>query len=477
MKTLARSIALLLLWAAPVCSHAQEHALVTVQVGSRTLVSADMPRTHHTEPHLAIDPTNPDHLLGVVAVLPDSGRHRVDAFVSFDGGKVWDRKVLPGIADTETLDPWAAFGADGLPVVTVLIDDHEKMNPSGRSPAGIAVFRSRDGGRNWLGPSMAPYGLGSSYDQQKVGADHSQGPYRGRLYVAGFHWGPRTRPGNLPTSSLGIISTHNARTFRGPDEINANNLHKTSVQPVVLSDGTLVLLYREWGVVSDNYERTDLLWAVHSTDGGETYSPPFLVSAWTSPGFADAASIPAGATRDRIVAAWLEDTTPVPPRASAADAQRDARALRIAHSDVRGMEWSAPVDIAHAEAGVRLTTFRVAADGGGRVAVVWVETTERGEGQCHEMRVRVSADGGETFLPASPLAEPACHELPGDGVMFTMGHETSPVLPRFGRGGDYFGLVGLPDGGFRVLWSAVEEGVLRLWFAPIRVTERTGDPG
>jgi hypothetical protein len=471
MRRLVPSLARFLVLALPLSLQAQQDTLPAVDVGPRVLVSADMPHTHHAEPHLAVDPTDPNHLLGVVAVLPDSGRHHVDAFVSFDGGETWHRQILPGIGDTETLDPWAAFSADGLPVVTVLMDDHDKANPSGWSPAGIAVFRSRDGGRSWLGPSIVPYGLGASYDQQKVGADHSQGPYRGRLYIAAFHWGPRTRPGNLPTSSLGVLSTHNARTFRGPDEINANNVHKTSVQPVVLSDGTLVLLYREWGLVSDNYERTDLLWAVHSTDGGATYSPPFLVSAWTSPGFADAAVIAAGATSDRVVAAWLEDTGPVPARASAAEARRDARALRIAHSDVRGMEWSAPVDVAFAEAEVRLTSFRVAADGRGRVAMVWVETTEQGEGQCHEMRVRVSADGGETFSPASPLAEPACHELPGDGVMFTMGHETSPVLPRFGRGGDYFGLVGLPGGGFRVLWSAVEEGVLRLWFASIRVTE------
>ncbi len=143
----------------------------------------------------------------------------------------------------------------------------------------------------------------------------------------------------------------------------------------------------------------------------------------------------------------------------------------MAHSDHRGTAWSPPVDVAAADSGVRLVTFRVAADGHGNVAVVWVETRDRGEGQCHEMRLRVSSDGGDTFTPPTLLAEPACHDLPGRGTMYTMGHRFSPVLPRFGRGGDYFGLVGVPDGGFRVLWSAAEDGVMRLWFAPVDITE------
>lgn len=474
MRAPAPTAALLLLAIpAPVCP--QEGQLPSVEVGRRIQVSGDMPLAHHVEPHLAIDPTDPNHLLAAVGVVPDSQPHRVDALVSFDGGGSWHRKVLPGLADTESIDPWAAFGADGLPVITALIHDHDKMSPSGSAPVGIAVFRSRDEGRSWEGPAVASYGLGGSYDQPKIGADHSTGPYRGRLYVAAFHWGPRTRPGNLRTSSLGVLSSHNGRTFRGPDEVNANNVHKSSVQPVVLPDGTLVLLYREWGLISDDYERTDLLWAIHSRDGGETYSPPFLVSAWTSPGFVDAVAASAGPARDRIYAVWLEDVEPVPARASAAEPRRDERVLRIAYSDERGMEWSKPSDVAVTEAGVQLVIFRVAVDGQGNVAVAWVESREAGEGQCHETLLSISSDGGETFTTPTPLADPACHALPGDASMYSMGHSISPILPRFGRGGDYFGLVGIPDGGFRALWSAAEDGVIRLWFAPIRISATSGE--
>lgn len=441
-----------------------------IEVGPRVLVSADAPELSHVEPHLAVDPTDPDHLLAAVAVLPDSAPHRVDAFVSFDGGESWERKALPGLSDTESLDPWVAFGAAGRPVVTALVHDHEKAGPSGSAPAAIAVFRGGEGGRSWQGPELVSYGLGSSYDQQKVGADHSGGPYDGRLYIAGFHWGPRTRPGNLPTSAVGVISSDNGVTFAGPRELSANNVQKASVQPVVLTDGTLVLLYREWGLLPD-FQRTDLLWAVHSTDGGTSYSPPFLVSAWTSPGFADAASAAAGPWTDRIYGAWIEDVDAVPARTSAADFRRDApRSLRVAHSDHRGMNWSEPVTVASTGEDMRLTTFRIAADGAGDVAAVWTVTRMAQDGrQCHDWNVSVSTDGGDTFPHATPLSETACHPLPGGLVMYSMGHQYASVMPRFGRGGDYFGLVGLPDGGFHVLWSAAEDGVMRLWSSSIRV--------
>lgn len=438
-----------------------------VAVGERTLVSGDLPDVSHAEPHLAIDPTDPMHLLAAAIVLPDSLPHRVDPFVSFDGGRTWARGALPGSEGTETADPWVAFGPDGMPILTVLVDDHERSNANGFSPAGIAVFRSKDGGRTWEGPAIASYGLGASYDAPKVGVDLSRGPYRGRVYIAASHWGPRTRPGDRPTASVGVLSSHNARTFGGPFEIGPNNVNKTSVRPVILADGTLVMLYREWGLIP-GYERTDLLWAIHSIDGGATYSPPFLVSAWTSPGFADAAADTAGPWKDRVYAAWLEDATRTEARASAAEFRRDAaRWLRVAHSDERGMAWSTPIDVTGSEDGTFLIIHRIAVDGRGNVAVAWVEDRPTDGGQCHDWRVSVSTDGGETFSSPTPVAEPACHDLPGDAIMYTMGHELQPTLPRFGRGGDYFGLVGLPDGGFRLLWSAAEDGVLRLWTAPM----------
>lgn len=138
-----------------------------VRVGPPVLVSGDLPLVSHAEPHLVIDPTDSEHLVGAAVVLPDSLPHRVDVFISFDGGDSWERSSLPGVEDTEAIDPWVTFQPDGTAVVTVLVDDHPMARPDGIAPAGIAVFRSADGGRTWDGPAITSYGLGSSYDQQK----------------------------------------------------------------------------------------------------------------------------------------------------------------------------------------------------------------------------------------------------------------------------------------------------------------------
>lgn len=448
----------------------------TVSISTPVLVSSDMADISHAEPHLAVNPLDPDHMIAAVAVFPDSAGHRVDLVTSRDGGLSWERQILPQIADTESLDPWIAFGPDGNPKLTVLVHDHARMSPTGNAPVGILVLRSRDGGDNWTDPTIVSYGMGGSYDQQKATMDHTEGRYGGRLYVAANKWGPRTEPGNLTTQSLGVLASDNGISFRGPDEIGANNVHKSSVQPVVLSDGALVLLYTEWGSI-DEFHRTDLIWAVHSTDGGATYSAPYLVSAWASLGFTDATTALTGPLRDRVIASWLEDVELTPVRSPVGESFElgAARRLTVAHSDVLGTRWSNPVTVTTSEVGTQLVHHRIAAAGDGSVAIAWTEATETEDRRCHRWYVAISPDGGDTFTEPTRIGDPACHSMPGDAVMFTMGHEIEPILPRFGRGGDYFGFVGLPDGGYQLMWATPQNDVLQLWSARIEL-ESGGTP-
>ncbi len=48
------------------------------------------------------------------------------------------------------------------------------------------------------------------------------------------------------------------------------------------------------------------------------------------------------------------------------------------------------------------------------------------------------------------------------GPTFWVDGVINATYERFGRGGEYFGLVGLPDGGFYALWVDATTGELQL---------------
>jgi hypothetical protein len=46
--------------------------------------------------------------------------------------------------------------------------------------------------------------------------------------------------------------------------------------------------------------------------------------------------------------------------------------------------------------------------------------------------------------------------------MYAMAREFRPINPRFSKGGEYLGLVGLPEGGFYAVWVQPVNGILHL---------------
>src|SRR5690349_6055095 len=85
-----------------------------IQVGQNIHVSREISDRPLTEPQIAADPKNPNHLLGaaIVASTPSPGAAAEDcaAFVSFDGGKTWSKHEF-GVR--ECVDPWSTISAEG----------------------------------------------------------------------------------------------------------------------------------------------------------------------------------------------------------------------------------------------------------------------------------------------------------------------------------------------------------------------------
>src|SRR5439155_11599265 len=149
-----------------------------------------------TEPAIAVDPVDPDHLLvGAFRWRPvaSGGRHGVmGTSVSFDGGRSWSHTTVP-------LPQGFALGAIGDPVpvfdrkfgTAYLAEVAFPCDRRSCTPADIAVAASDDGGRSWRRPVVVTRGTGSfpsgrfvHNDKPWMTADNDpRSPQFGRLYV------------------------------------------------------------------------------------------------------------------------------------------------------------------------------------------------------------------------------------------------------------------------------------------------------
>jgi hypothetical protein len=140
-------------------------ALVAQQtaLGSRNFPDAEV------EPYVAVDPSNPQHLIGTVQQdrWNDGGANGLTNVVSTDGGATWSLAAgqpqfticagaqpgSPGYFDRAT-DPWVSFSADGT--VAYSISDSFNVNgPAFGGASSIIISRSTDGGNHWQTPVTA----------------------------------------------------------------------------------------------------------------------------------------------------------------------------------------------------------------------------------------------------------------------------------------------------------------------------------
>ncbi len=210
-------------------------------------------RNSETEPHLAVNPTNPDNM--IAAWHQDrwstGGGQSVGAAYSFDGGESWTEVTIPftrcsgatrrSAGDFERAsDPWISFSPDGTAHYMALVfDDSVSEN-------GMAVASSTDGGVTWSepvvikkSPAQDPVLRSLFHDKNTLTAD----PFDANVVYAtwtlfrtgvtsllvarstdgGKRWGPAR-----PVNNFGAVDPANLAFFR------------QGAQIVVLPDGTLV---------------------------------------------------------------------------------------------------------------------------------------------------------------------------------------------------------------------------------------------
>src|SRR5215470_17441351 len=139
------------------------------------------------EPHVAVDPTNPMHLVGSVQQdrWNDGGANGLINVVSTNGGASWTLaagqpqfSICEGAQSgsagffNRASDPWVSFSSDGE-VVYSTSDSFNANGPGFGGASSTIVSRSADGGNHWQAPVTARLDTSTQVlnDKESVTAD------------------------------------------------------------------------------------------------------------------------------------------------------------------------------------------------------------------------------------------------------------------------------------------------------------------
>jgi hypothetical protein len=250
----------------------------------------------NNEPHIAVNPTDPRHL---VASSNDFDSCCDQFYTSFDGGRSW---VTGNLSRAERgrvgSDPVTAFNPRHRTVLHASLSF--TVGADGDSGDGDVVTAvSRDGGIRWDRPLVVADGWGDSASDDQVFNDKPwlavdtspQSPHYGRSYLAWSRFRFRTgryveSPIWLATSDDGGRSWSKGREISGehsllcasrPDPKAARCSGAQAPSVVVGRDGSVSVAYLNNDNPMLGGDGDDQYLIVRSTDGGATFSAPQFV--------------------------------------------------------------------------------------------------------------------------------------------------------------------------------------------------------
>nr|MBA3777016.1 exo-alpha-sialidase [Betaproteobacteria bacterium] len=303
------------------------------------------------EPYLAVNPRNPNNLVGVWQQdrWSDGAAAGLRTGFSFDGGRTWGltaatfSRCTGGNAGNggdyeRATDPWVTFAPDGSAFQIALAISGESLTPG--SANAILVSRSVDGGRAWSNPiTLIRDGADAFNDKESITADPTDARY---VYAV---WDRLPAAGGGPSyfsrTTDGGASWETARPIFDPGAKGQtiNN------QIVVLPNGTLVNFFTHLEISEDNIVGSTLQ-LIRSTDKGATWSAPADIAEHQALGVSDPTTgVPIrdgsilGAIavgRNGVLAAVWQD-------ARFSSGARDG--IAFSRSLDGGSTWSAPVRI------------------------------------------------------------------------------------------------------------------------------------
>ncbi len=367
-------------------------------------------RNATVEPFVAVDPSNPSHVVGVWQQdrWADGGSSGLMSAVSMDRGLNWTASFAKfsncsGLADYNRVsDPWVAISPGGAAYQIAL------SLAASNITSAVLVSRSADGGFTWGDPvTLIRDTLAANFnDKEAIAADPNDARY---VYAA---WdrsstAPAARPAYFARSIDGGATWEAAHSIYNP----GSSASVTCNQILVLPDGTVLdvfILYRSSNSVT--------IEAIRSADHGATWSNPIPVGADMTIGTVNAktqaelrtgAGLPNAAVDSKtgaIYVVWAD--------ARFSGLKRDG--IVLSKSADGGLTWSAPAQVNQAP-NVQAFTPAVAAGAGG-VAVTYFDfrqdTPNSSTLLANAWRV-VSADGGATWRESAGFGPFNLNDAPG----------------------------------------------------------------
>ena len=269
---------------------------------------------HRGESWIAVDPTNPNHLVGTSKFFFDPVFYlfHLGSYVSSNGGTSWTNEVIPGFdcqsapnfSWVDTTDPIHAFDSAGR-VFSTLLPFSLTYNSAGNQVwnvipnSAISVVKSNDGGNTWTmgnqGQPLAIYtssGLGRTADKQWMTADaNPSSPFRDNVYVG---W---TLFAGFSSEIWFSRSTDHGEHFSTPMMLSVANNDGPFNTYIFLGTGPDGALYISYGSFPSNLSPESDVWLLKSTDGGQTFTGPTLATRFR---FVTAVTLPNTTFRDGI---------------------------------------------------------------------------------------------------------------------------------------------------------------------------------
>ena len=446
-----------------------ESAAPRIEVSPNMLVSrdGDFP---HVELIVAANPRDPKNLLGgAITYTGDSGT-ACRTYATTDGGAIWTASDFTEQVELGGGDPYVAFTPQGTGIFSALTFGKDE---NGETRGFLHVWRSEDGGRSW-GKTI---NLGYSYDHEQITVDQTTGRYAGHIYIGALY-------GPYPIYLVGIFrSEDDGRSWIGPVDAASGEgtIGINDIQPMVLSDGTLVVPYVANEVLPGKVKFTGKVsstaWTVLSKDGGVTFGKPRVVQTIHTdlddkaarpfvvfPAFA--ADTQSKAYRDRIYVAWT-------------DSRYGPIRLLFAHSEDRGLTWSEPklLDPSTPKGAMQGQPV-IAVNKDGVVGVSWFDTRDAMEGFQFDEYFTASLDGGASFLPPVRVSSaPSRPHGAGNSYFAPLAGkykessylQLTSAASRWPGGGDYMGLAADREGVFHPFWADARSGTFQIYTASVNV--------
>jgi len=218
-----------------------------------------------------------------VGRVSEGGAVAIGFATSRNAGVTWTAGLLPGVTDRSpqpglaerASDPVVAYDAAHGTWLAATLGIAQRT-----SSYHFYVNRSSDG-VTWGAPVAAVSSRTGDLDKEWITCDNgTSSPFRGRCYLSYFHVGSGEIRTTFSADGGLTWSEPTASSPVPPQEFDYNG-----AQPLVLPDGTLVVVYTAFG--DPRFGARSELAATRSTDGGVTFSAPVRVAPLST------ASIPA----------------------------------------------------------------------------------------------------------------------------------------------------------------------------------------